>query len=153
VISFEKARPCDARVLADISRRAFNTDVFCGAPGPGGPPGYDSPEWQARVMRFGYYYKIVKDGRVVGGFIVFRKGRARYEVGRIHVDPDYHNQGIGAQAMRYIEELFSDARKLTLGTPAWNVRTRHFYEKLGYVVAGRDGPNGLLYEKRIAGRG
>ncbi len=42
-VTLAKAKARDADALADISERAFNSDVDCGAPGPGGPPGYDQP--------------------------------------------------------------------------------------------------------------
>jgi hypothetical protein len=32
-----------------------------------GPPGYDSAAWQSRMMRAADYYKVVADGRIVGG--------------------------------------------------------------------------------------
>jgi len=47
--------------------------------------------------------------------------------------------------------MYPDAKIWTLGTPEWNVRTKHFYEKLGLVQIGwtKDEPewNGRYYEK------
>ena len=37
----------------------------------------------------------------------------------------------------------------TLGTPAWNRRTRHFYKKVGFVKIGEDGHGGVLFERKI----
>ena len=48
----------DADKLARLSKLAFDDDVHYGAPGPGGPPGYDDPAWQRRMMKLGEYYKI-----------------------------------------------------------------------------------------------
>ncbi|MBN1812087.1 MAG: GNAT family N-acetyltransferase, partial [Anaerolineae bacterium] len=93
-VLFRKARPQDAPALAEASKGAFHSDIHCGAPGLGGPPGYDSPQWQRKMMRIGDYYKIVLGEEVVGGFIVFRKAPREYELGRIFVDPDFQNQGI-----------------------------------------------------------
>jgi GNAT superfamily N-acetyltransferase len=146
----KKAMPRDATALAEISRRAFDSDVCCGAPGPGGPPGYDSPQWQHHMMRIGQYYKVLLGGQIVGGLIVFRKATREYELGRIFVDPDFHNRGVGAQAIECLEREFPLAKRWTLGTPAWNRRTRHFYKKVGFVEIGMDGPDGILFEKRIA---
>lgn len=149
MIQCKKATPKDAPVLAQISKRAFDNDVTCGAPGPGGPPGYDSAPWQVCMMRIGQYYKILADGQIVGGLIVLPKGPRRYELGRIFVDPDHHNQGIGTQAMGFLWQEFPLAKVWTLGTPSWNVRTRHFYAKLGFVEVGQDGPDGILFEKQM----
>ena len=149
MVMCKKARSGDAEALAEISGRAFDSDVDCGAPGPGGPPGYKSAQWQARMMRIGQYYKVLVDGRLAGGLIVFRKAPQEYELGRIFVDPDFQNQGVGTQAMEFLGEEFPLAKRWTLGTPAWNRRTRHFYKKVGFVEMGEDGHGGILFEKRI----
>jgi len=149
MLQFKKATSRDAGVLAQISERAFHSDIHCGAPGLGGPPGYKSAEWQKRMMRIGQYYKILVDGRIVGGFIVFRKAPREYELGRIFVDPDFQNQGIGTEALEFLWEEFPLAKRWTLGTPAWNRRTRHFYRKVGFVEVGKDGHGGILLERRI----
>jgi GNAT superfamily N-acetyltransferase len=148
-IVFRKARAQDARALAEASKRAFHSDVDCGAPGPGGPPGYDSPQWQRRMMGIGDYYTILFEERVVGGFIVFRKAPREYELGRIFVDPDFQNQGIGAQAFEFLWQAYPLAKRWTLGTPAWNRRTRHFYKKVGFEEIGEDAHEGILFERRM----
>ena len=152
MIRFKKAGAKDAKELARASWRAFDNDVHYGASGPGGPPGYKSERWQSRMMRVGKYYKILDDYRIIGGFIVFDKGNGHCELGRIFIDPDYQNRGIGAQAIEFMERAFPQARRWTLGTPRWNRRTQHFYEKMGYVMIGSDGPEGILYGKIIRNR-
>ena len=47
---------------------------------------------------------------------------------------------------------FPLAKKWTLGTPAWNSRTRHFYKKVGFAEVGEDGRGGILLERRIVSR-
>jgi GNAT superfamily N-acetyltransferase len=152
MIRFEVARPSDADALARASERAFHSDIRCGAPGIGGPPGYDSAEWQRRTMRLAQYYKILSDDQIVGGIIVFRKGTRQYELGRIFVDPEFQNRGIGAQAFEFLWEEFPLAKKWTLGTPAWNRRTRHFYQKVGFVEVGPEGTDGIRFERLILAR-
>jgi RimJ/RimL family protein N-acetyltransferase len=149
-IRFRKARPSDAEALALASERAFHSDVDCGAPGVGGPPGYASAAWQTRIMRIAEYYAILSGERIVGGIIVFRKKTREYELGRIFVDPDVQNQGIGTEAFAFLWRTYPLAKRWTLGTPAWNRRTRHFYKKVGFVEIGEDGQGGILFERRIA---
>ena len=154
MLSFEKARPEDAKALVLISWRAFDNDINFGAPGKGGPSGYNSEMWQIRMMTRGHYYKIVlaeEGDRMIGGFIVFQNSFGDCELGRIFISPEYQNQGIGTQAMAFMEAAFSDARRWTLGTPRWNLRTQHFYEKVGYVRIGTEGKDGIRYEKRAVG--
>ena len=149
-ILFEKATPQDAWGLAKVCERAFHSDVHHGAPGlAGGPPGYNSDRWQMRLMIAAEYYKIVVDGRIVGGIIVRPVAYQHVEVIRIFVDPGVQRQGIGAQAMAFVESQHPDAKLWTLGTPQWNTRTPKFYEKCGYVQAGTDSHGDYLFEKRL----
>jgi len=149
MVRFRKARSRDAERLAQVSERAFHSDIDCGAPGLGGPPGYNSPAWQSKMMRIGEYYTIETEGQIVGGLIVLRKGTREYEVGRIFVDPDFQNQGIGTEAFEFLWKEYPLAKRWNLGTPAWNRRTRHFYKKVGFTEIGEDGHGGVLFERRI----
>jgi RimJ/RimL family protein N-acetyltransferase len=149
MIQFKKARPGDAKGLALASWRAFDNDINYGAKGKGGPPGYNSEKWQSKMMRMGKYYKILDDYRIIGGIVIFDKGNGHYYLCRIFIEPDYQNQGIGAQAIEFIEKTFPQAKRWTLDTPQWNKRTQHFYEKMGYVKIGAAGPRQVLYGKII----
>jgi hypothetical protein len=93
MIGIAKASPNDAGALAHASERAFHSDIHCGAPSIGGPPGYDAAAWQSRMMRAGDYTRVVADGRIVGGMIVFRTGPHEYELGRVFVDPRFPEPG------------------------------------------------------------
>ena len=147
MIRFEKAIPQDAKELAMVSWRAFDHDVHYGAPGPGGPPGYRSDRWQSRMMRAGKYYKIVDDLRIIGGIIVFDQEGGHFELGRIFLDPEFQNQGIGTRAFEFLWREFPGAKRWTLGTPEWNLRTRHFYAKVGFAEVGREEPDGIRFER------
>jgi replication factor A1 len=158
-VALEHALKEDAVQLAKISKRAFHSDIHVGAPittagdtsSGGGPIGYDSPEFQVRMMKICQYYKMTYDGQLVGGLITGRKRLGHYELERIFVDPDYHNRGIATNAFNQVIAMVSDAQIWTLGTPEWNVRTKHFYEKLGFMQIGwtMDEPawRGRYYEK------
>ena len=147
-ITLQKATARDAVALAEISKRAFDSDVDCGAPGPGGPPGYDSAQWQRDIMKRADYYKILHGERIVGGLIVFRKAPREYELGRIFIDPNVQGQGIGAQAMALMEAAYPLAKLWTLDTPTWNTRTNRFYPKMGYIKTGERGEDGF-YRKTM----
>lgn len=151
MLRFEKATPNDARILAQISERAFHSDIHCGATGLGGPPGYNSDAWQIRMMTAGKYYKILFSEQIVGGFIVRVMGYQYNEMARIFVDPTFQNQGIGTQTFEFMWTEFPEVKRWTLGTPAWNRRTRHFYKKVGFVEIGEDGHGGILLERKLAG--
>jgi len=142
-----RAVAADAFALADTSRRAFEADDYLGAPRLGGPPGYDSPGWYQEALRHGTGFKLVLNGVVIGGALVFPKGPAWYELGRIWLIPEAQSRGLGTLAMTQIESYFSDARRWTLDTPIWNLRNQDFYAALGYREVGRDGEF-VYFEKR-----
>lgn len=156
MIAFELATPDDVPALTDVQIRCFDDDARQHDLGErGGPPGYDSEAWQSVMMQHAAYYKIVDDGRIIGGMIAFDLGGGHFELGRIYLDPVYQNRGIGTQALRFVEAAHPQATRWTLDTPSWARRNRHFYEKMGYVKTGELQPEGadftlFLYEKRIA---
>ena len=163
VISFEKAKIEDAEALTEVQRRAFDDDsrrfggLSAGGPVPhvsGGPPGYDSVDWTLWAMKTGIYYKILAGDRIIGGVILFDMHKRHFNLGRIFIDPDWQDQGIGSQALQFIEKTFPFVKRWSLDTPERAVRNHHFYKKLGYVKVGEEVPEGVdirlfLYEKRI----
>lgn len=150
-VTLVRASEKNAEELADISRRAFHTDLHVGSPGgESGPPGYDSPEAQVRFMNGCDYYEIRYGDVLVGAIMVLQKSAAHYECCGLFVDPEYHNRGIATRAFELIWTMYPHAKRWTVGTPAWNERTNHFYQKLGFVKAGVDGPDGIVYERRMS---
>ena len=150
MLTLELARPEDAAALAEISRRAFDTDVDCGATEPGGPPGYDSAAWQRSTMgKSSAYWKILVDGQLAGGAIVMAYPRGRYYLARIFLDPDCHRQGLGLRAMEQLLVAYPEARVWRLETPPWNRRTRAFYEKLGFRVV-RETAEDVFFQKTMS---
>jgi ribosomal protein S18 acetylase RimI-like enzyme len=150
-ILFEPARPADAEALVKIQVAAFHNDALI-YPGVeiGGPPGYDAVESVLKKIDEDDYFKVVVDGQIVGGIVVFDMGRGHFHLDLIYLDPEYHDRGIGTQAMQFIEQQY-DAPLWTVDTPAYAVRNQHFYEKFGYVKVGEvEEPGGILlfsYEK------
>ena len=137
-LQFLKAGTSDALVLAGLSRQAFNSDVKVGAASLGGPPGYQSVPFHARMARMNHLFKLAdENGVIMGGAILFRKGDT-LNIGRIFIDPQHFRKEYGILMMREIEAMFPDVKAFTLDTPAWNTRTNAFYTKLGYSEVKRD---------------
>jgi len=143
-------------------QRSGRTAVQCGvvcrsAGGVGGPSGYDSVDWTLWAMKTGIYFKILAGDKIIGGVILFDMHNRHFNLGRIFVDPDWQNQGIGSQAVCFVERTFRYIKTWSLDTPEWATRNHHFYEKLGYVKVGEEVPKGrtirlYLYEKRMPSR-
>ncbi|MFX0066996.1 MAG: GNAT family N-acetyltransferase [Candidatus Hermodarchaeota archaeon] len=161
VVRIEPARETNAEILAKISKEAFHTDSELGTSstlpeprGPGGPPGYDSPDFQKFIMKIMNYYEILADDKIVGGLFFSSANQDHYVLERIFVSPSYHRKGIATRAMELAFEKHPDAKFWTLGTPSWNLRTKHFYERLGYVQVGweeAENPawRGVWYQKTV----
>ena len=142
-------QPGDAEALAVVSRRAFENDVQYGAPEVGGPPGYDSTDWQLTTAEAATaYLVIVVEDSVVGGVIVFGSA-GDYWLGRMFIDPDQQGRGIGTRAIAELEREFSDATRWSLETPPWNRRNHSFYQKVGYSRVGTSESGDYLFEKNM----
>ena len=60
----------------------------------------------------------------------------RNSIPRIIINGEYQNKGLGSALMALLEANYPLARSFSLDTPHLNIRNHHFYEKLGYKVAG-----------------
>jgi ribosomal protein S18 acetylase RimI-like enzyme len=70
-------------------------------------------------------------------------------VGRLMVDPEYQNKGLGTRLMLAIESAFPQAKKFTLGTGHRSLRNLYLYDKLGYKIAGSEVVNDNLTVVRL----
>lgn len=141
------AKSQDALVLTAISKRAFDSDVEVGATQAGGPPGYQSHKYYAKMAAQKHLYTFYNNGLIVGGAILFKDGTNLY-IGRIFIDPEHFREGLGTKLMEMIETLYSDVTSFTLDTPLWNIRTNNFYQKVGYEIEKED-KEFAYYIKRI----
>jgi predicted acetyltransferase len=154
-ITVQRAEAQDAEILTSTCRSAFDSDSDFGSPGPGGPPGYDSFEWNMDKIknRWLQYYKILVENEIVGGFIVGDRGVDYQVCERIWIDPNHMRKGLGTKAFDSIWNKYPSADLWALGTPEWNMRTNPFYQSIGFVAIGKTHEyswDGIYYEKRIA---
>ena len=153
-VTIQLAEVEDAEVLTETCKKAFDSDSEFGAPGPGGPPGGDSIEWNIDKIknRHLHYYKILEDNEIVGGFIVGDRGLNYQVCERIWIDPDQMRKGMGTKTFELVWEKYPSADLWVLGTPEWNTRTNPFYQGIGFVQIGKTRDyswDGIYYEKRI----
>lgn len=147
MMQLTKAGTSDVMVINSISKRAFDSDIIVGASSKGGPPGYMSVSFHIKMAKENHLYKLLVDGLIVGGAILFVDG-LQLNIGRIFVDPEYFKKGYGIFIMEEIERIFSDAKELYLDTPVWNIRTNAFYQKLGYIMYKKE-DEFIYYSKKI----
>jgi len=155
MVRIERTSAEDAEKLRQIGIQAFAEDTErYGA----SPAGIDLIENHREWIEKYHYYKIIIGDEIIGGMIVM-PGDECYHLGALFITPALQNQGIGTQAIRFIEEAYPTTKKWALCTPYLNYRIHRFYEKLGYEKVGQTKPGDhpeisdrgfylLLYEKR-----
>jgi ribosomal protein S18 acetylase RimI-like enzyme len=121
-VTFERATAADADDFLKVQAGAFDNPFLI----------YPNINIVLRKIQQDDAYKIVFEGRLVGGMVVCDKGEGHVHLDMMFLDPEYHNRGIGTQAMAFLERSYA-AKKWTLDTPVWELRNQHFYEKVGYV--------------------
>jgi GNAT superfamily N-acetyltransferase len=153
MVRFEKATEADAEKLMEVQVSAFLSQIPDDKREIGGPPGYDSVEWQVHTMHQVPYIKILTDDQIIGGIVLRPMGADHYHVERIFLHPAYHRRGIGTQAFAWLETTYPQVRVWTLRSPALFTWNQRFYEKLDYRRTGEMEvfPGFVLieYEKRI----
>ena len=85
-----------------------------------------SRETIEKSINGGTAYRIVKDGRPVGGAIVSVTGD-RGDLQILFVSPEEHSKGIGYEAWCAIERAYPQVRVWETCTPYFEKRNIHFY--------------------------
>ena len=117
MIELVKAGTSDALVINGISKRSFDSDVEVGAPSKGGPPGYMSIQFHTKMARSNHLYKLMVDGLIIGGAILFIDGE-KLNIGRIFISPEHHRKGYGIYMMQEIERMFPAVKEFYHGAMA-----------------------------------
>lgn len=134
---FQLIEEQDIPALTPVMKRAFDDDAqkHLGQES-GGPPGYDNGDF-FRTWLLPYQesvgIKVLADGELIGGIIVWILPEGHYILGTIFVDPPYQDRGVGQRLWRYIESRYPDAKSWRLGTPAWAAKNHYFYEACGFT--------------------
>lgn len=76
----------------------------------------------------------LKTGEIIGSVRANITEHNICYIGKLIVDPEYQNRGIGQMLMLEIEKYFSNCSKFYLFTGTKTPNTLHVYKKMGYVV-------------------
>jgi len=158
-LSFEEITQEDIPELTGVMTRAFDDDAqkHLGVE-RGGPEGYDNGEF-FRTWLFGYEqtvgYKVVSQGQIIAGIIVWILEGGHNVVGTLFVEPQYQDRGVGTEIWRYIEDKYPETRSWRLVTPEWATKNHYFYEaKCGFQrvesdpIVGEEA-DGFIYRKEM----
>lgn len=150
---FEPVSEPDIPELTAVMTRAFDDDSrrHLGHE-RGGPPGYDDGEYFRKWLlgtRETVGCKIVSEGKIIGGIIVWIFESGHNRLGTIFVDPAYQNLGVATRAWEHIQVSYPEAKSWVLDTPAFATKNHHVYEaKWGFSKVGErefGGPGGKVF--------
>lgn len=141
-LSFEVFTQDDIPEMTGVMTRAFDDDAqrHLGKP-RGGPEGYDNGDF-FRQWLFQYDvthgFKVLHQGKAIGGITVWVLPDGHNILGTIFVDPAYQDRGVGSRLWHFVEETYPQTHSWRLATPIWATKNHGFYAKLGFKHVGRD---------------
>jgi len=80
-----------------------------------------------------YFLKLCKNGRIVGSVRAYAKEGTCF-IGKLIVNPEYQNQGIGTKLLQEIEKVFYYVTGYELFTGHESQKNLYLYEKNGYRI-------------------
>jgi ribosomal protein S18 acetylase RimI-like enzyme len=82
-------------------------------------------------FKYKTFLKAILDGKIVGSVRGYMKAETVH-IGRLAVEPNFQNQGMGTQLIRSIEAYFPNAERYELFTGSKSVNNLRLYNRLGY---------------------
>jgi diamine N-acetyltransferase len=96
---------------------------------------------------------IEHEGKIVGfAMYGYSEDHDCYELLRMMIDRKHQGKGLGAQAIRLVlseMEQMADCQEVYVSTDPDNARSKHLYEKIGFVSTGRHVDGEELYCYRL----
>lgn len=86
------------------------------------------------------FLKAVEEGKILGSVKGYEENGTCY-IGRLIVDDEYQNRGIGTALLRSIEKEFSDVTRFELFTGKKSEKNLYLYHKNGYHILREEGLN------------
>ena len=83
-------------------------------------------EFQSQI-----FLKVIKENKIIGSVRAYEKNDTCF-VGKLIVEPEYQNAGIGTKLMTEIEKRFERIRRFELFTGYKSKKNLYLYSKIGY---------------------
>ena len=149
-ITIEEADPAEAAELLEVQKRAFMIEAErYGAYSM--PPLTETVQELREAFGASTFLKAETGGRIVGVVRSTRRDDTCL-IGRLAVEPEEQDRGIGTALLKAAESRCGDAERLELFVGSKSYRNIHIYEKMGYQTYRsenvRDDINLLYMEKR-----
>jgi N-acetylglutamate synthase-like GNAT family acetyltransferase len=120
----------DARKILELQQQAYQSEAAIYNDYTI-PPLTQSLEELEAEFQTQIFLKATVDGKIIGSVRGYIRDKTCF-IGRLIVQPDMQNQGIGANLLKAIEDHFADARRYELFTGHRSERNLCFYRKAGY---------------------
>lgn len=95
------------------------------------PPLQQTIEEMQAEFEYQVILKVERGNKIVGSVRGYEKNGTCY-IGKLIVDPEEQDQGIGSRLMKEIEQRFGDAERYELFTGFKSGKNLYLYKKLGY---------------------
>lgn len=129
-----KATIADARSILRIQKLAFQSEAEIHNNINIPPLVQSLDSMQADFSSFDFYKALYKD-KIVGAIKIQLIDKHKLWIGRLVVDPDFQNRGIGKFMMEEIEHMYEFVKIYELFTGEKSKRNIQFYKSLGYQIA------------------
>ncbi len=77
------------------------------------------------------FLKVIKENKIIGSVRAYEKDGTCF-IGKLIVEPEYQNAGIGTRLMTEIEKRFEHVRRFELFTGYKSKKNLYLYSKIGY---------------------
>ena len=149
-LSFEEFREEDVDTFTKIMKRAFDEDAKRHLnEDSGGPPGYDNGDFLRKwaLDKGSQSFKVFKDSKPIGLFIVWINKNHNNFLGNLFVDPEVQDKGLGTKIWKFIESEYPQTVIWRTETPGFSKRNHNFYvNKCGFKIVKIENP-GDKYEE------
>jgi ribosomal protein S18 acetylase RimI-like enzyme len=124
------AQLADLPLILDLQKLAYHSEAVLNDDFTIPPLTQTLPEIETDFQQQ-VYLKAVQNGAIVGAVRGYEQNGTCY-IGRLIVQPDCQNRGIGTQMLNAIEAHFNTAQRYELFTGENSARNLYLYQKLGY---------------------
>ena len=131
-ITIEPALLEDAGTILELQKLAYMQEaIFYNSYNI--PPLTQTLEETIQEFKAQTVLKATLNGRIVGSARGYLEDGTCY-VGKIMVNPDFQNRGLGSRLLYAVEQLFPEAQRYELFTGYKSQKNLHLYKKYGYKI-------------------
>jgi len=152
ITEIRKARANDLPVILTLQKRAFHQEALLYNDFTISPL-HQSIEDIIKEFSEKEIYVACRDNDIIGSVRILIDENKAF-VGKLIVDPEFQNKGIGRKLMLFLENQFHDIKLFELFTGELSANNIHLYESLGYkiieTIAENDTVNLVVMQKTIS---